>query len=186
MLIQLLSSGRNLKLQIARQALSPRLLPRSGRAPLRTEGCTLPMGVMVNLVFPLLIAHVFAHEKPEYGLPVDDDELDRLDMNHQKYTLLQNNKLFLAPITPTPQKILDLGTRDRYFVDHTCIVEMLICLPGIFAIDIADMYPSAKVLEKRICGPMETSADEVRLSGQTLRLCNHNGMKADPGQNGLN
>ncbi len=46
----------------------------------------------------------------EYGLPVDDYELDRLDMNHQKYTLLQGNRLFLAPITPTPQKILDLGT----------------------------------------------------------------------------
>lgn len=46
----------------------------------------------------------------EYGLPVDDYELDRLDMNHQKYTLLQGNRLFLAPITATPQKILDLGT----------------------------------------------------------------------------
>lgn len=52
----------------------------------------------------------FAYEFSEYGLPVDDYELDRLDMNHQKYTLLQENRLFLAPITPTPQKILDLGT----------------------------------------------------------------------------
>lgn len=51
-----------------------------------------------------------AHEISEYGLPVDEHELDRLDMNHQKYTLLQGNRLFLAPITPTPQKILDLGT----------------------------------------------------------------------------
>lgn len=53
---------------------------------------------------------IFAYGDLEYGLPVDDYELDRLDMNHQKYTLLQGNRLFLAPITPTPQKILDLGT----------------------------------------------------------------------------
>lgn len=46
----------------------------------------------------------------EYGLPVDDEELDRLDMNHQKYTMLMGDKLFLAPIGPDPQRILDLGT----------------------------------------------------------------------------
>ncbi|KAF7506349.1 hypothetical protein GJ744_011815 [Endocarpon pusillum] len=50
-------------------------------------------------------------------------------MNHQTYTLLQGNRLLLAPITPTSQKILDLGRGT-----------------GIFAIDIADMYPSAKVI----------------------------------------
>lgn len=32
-----------------------------------------------------------------------------MDLNHHKYTLLQE-KLFLAPITKTPSKILDLGT----------------------------------------------------------------------------
>jgi ubiquinone/menaquinone biosynthesis C-methylase UbiE len=57
-----------------------------------------------------MLSRIFAHDCPEYGLPMDDDELDRLDMNHHKYTLLQGNKLFLAPISPTPQKILDLGT----------------------------------------------------------------------------
>jgi ubiquinone/menaquinone biosynthesis C-methylase UbiE len=46
----------------------------------------------------------------EYGLPVDEYELERIDMNHHKYTLLQNDKLFLAPLPPNPQKILDLGT----------------------------------------------------------------------------
>lgn len=43
-------------------------------------------------------------------MPVDDHELDRFDMNHEKYTLLQNNKLFLAPLPPTPQRLLDIGT----------------------------------------------------------------------------
>jgi hypothetical protein len=46
----------------------------------------------------------------EYGLPIDEEELDRLDMNHQKYTMLMGDRLFLAPITENPQRILDLGT----------------------------------------------------------------------------
>ena len=45
----------------------------------------------------------------EYGIPVDEPELDRMDLNHHKYTLLQE-KLFMAPMTQTPSKILDLGT----------------------------------------------------------------------------
>jgi hypothetical protein len=31
-------------------------------------------------------------------------------MNHAKYTLLQDNQLFLAPLRPDPQQILDIGT----------------------------------------------------------------------------
>lgn len=47
---------------------------------------------------------------PEYGLPVDDDELDRIDMNNTKYTLLQDDQLFLAPLDSDPEKVLDIGT----------------------------------------------------------------------------
>ena len=68
------------------------------------------MATTVSLLFRLLALSEVSDAVSEYGLPVDDYELDRLDMNHQKYTLLQGNRLFLAPITPTPQKILDLGT----------------------------------------------------------------------------
>jgi len=46
----------------------------------------------------------------EYGLPVDERELDRQDMQHRKYTMLQQNRLYLAPLKPDIQKILDLGT----------------------------------------------------------------------------
>ncbi|KAK3988729.1 S-adenosyl-L-methionine-dependent methyltransferase [Cladorrhinum sp. PSN332] len=62
-------------------------------------------------------------------LPIDDEELDRNDLQHYKFALLFNNKLFVAPVPSNPQKILDLGTGS-----------------GIWAIDMADKYPSADVI----------------------------------------
>ncbi|KAG9235787.1 S-adenosyl-L-methionine-dependent methyltransferase [Amylocarpus encephaloides] len=76
-----------------------------------------------------------AYGKEEYGLPIDEEELDRIDMSHAKYVMLMEKKLFLAPITEQPQKILDLGTGT-----------------GIWAIDIANLYPSADVLGLDIAG----------------------------------
>lgn len=46
----------------------------------------------------------------EYGLPIDEQELDRIDLKHREYTILLNERLFLAPIAPSPQKVIDLGT----------------------------------------------------------------------------
>jgi methylase of polypeptide subunit release factors len=65
----------------------------------------------------------------EYGLPIDEEELDRLDMNHEKYLRLLNNNLFLAPIGRNPQAILEIGTGT-----------------GIWALDMADKFPSASVI----------------------------------------
>jgi tRNA G46 methylase TrmB len=62
-------------------------------------------------------------------LPVDEREQERNDLNHCKYFLTLNHKLFLAPIIDEPEAILDLGTGS-----------------GIWAIDMADSYPSATVL----------------------------------------
>lgn len=69
-----------------------------------------------------------AYGTHEYGMPVDEDELDRMDMQHHKYFLLLGERLFLAPISPNTQRILDMGTGT-----------------GIWAIDIADAYPAATV-----------------------------------------
>ncbi|KKY19906.1 putative sam domain [Phaeomoniella chlamydospora] len=63
----------------------------------------------------------------EYGLPIDDMELDRIDMAHAKYFVLLEKKRFLAPIVE-PHRILELG-----------------CGTGIWSIDIADQFPSAEV-----------------------------------------
>ena len=66
--------------------------------------------------------------KSEYGMPMDEQEMDRIDMSHAKYYMLLDKKRFLAPIPDHPQKILELG-----------------CGTGIWSIDIADEYPSAEV-----------------------------------------
>lgn len=47
--------------------------------------------------------------KNAYGMPVDESEQDRHDLQHAKFTLLFNNRLHLAPIGECPQKILDVS-----------------------------------------------------------------------------
>jgi len=59
----------------------------------------------------------------------DEAALEHLDIGHALYTKTFGNKLFLAPIVSEPQQILDLGTGT-----------------GIWAIDVADEYPSAVVI----------------------------------------
>ncbi|KAN0075178.1 S-adenosyl-L-methionine-dependent methyltransferase [Elaphomyces granulatus] len=63
-----------------------------------------------------------------YLLPNDDEEADRLDMVHEMTLLMMGRRLFLAPLPPSPQRVIDVGTGT-----------------GIWAIDFADKYPSAEV-----------------------------------------
>jgi len=70
-----------------------------------------------------------SYGKQEYCMPMDEEELDRIDLSHAKYLLLLEGKLFLAPISDHVQNVLDLGTGT-----------------GIWAIDMADKYPSAGVV----------------------------------------
>lgn len=56
-------------------------------------------------------------------------QMERNDLQHCKFTMLMDDELHLAPMPNFPQKILDLGTGS-----------------GIWAMDIADQYPSAKVI----------------------------------------
>lgn len=83
---------------------------------------------------------VYASYGTYNGLPVDEDEQDRNDLQHCKIALLLDNRLHAAPITPTPQNILDLGTGS-----------------GIWAIDMADRFPSARVIGNDIA-PVQPTA----------------------------
>ncbi|KAH8176902.1 methyltransferase domain-containing protein [Sarocladium implicatum] len=66
--------------------------------------------------------------KEEYGLPMDEAELDRIDMCHVKYTTLTGKQKFLSPITD-PSRILDLG-----------------CGTGVWSVEMAEDYPAATVI----------------------------------------
>lgn len=69
-----------------------------------------------------------SYGKHEYGMPIDERELDRNDLQHHKYTLLLNDQLFIAPVpdetlNDASSRVLDLGTGT-----------------GIWAMDMADKY----------------------------------------------
>ncbi|KAF4977615.1 hypothetical protein FZEAL_5899 [Fusarium zealandicum] len=64
-----------------------------------------------------------------YPIPNDDAEQNRDDMKHAMMLGLTDGKLFFSPIGDKPQKIIDLATGT-----------------GIWAMDVADEYPSASVV----------------------------------------
>ncbi|KAF4974549.1 hypothetical protein FZEAL_8573 [Fusarium zealandicum] len=64
----------------------------------------------------------------EYWGPNDERQNEGLDIAHHFMVMLKDDQLFLAPVK-TPSKILDVGTGT-----------------GIWAIDMADAYPSAEII----------------------------------------
>lgn len=46
----------------------------------------------------------------EYVMPNDEQQLQSVDISHHYLTMLLDNNLFLAPIPPHVQRVLDVGT----------------------------------------------------------------------------
>ncbi|KAI1622459.1 S-adenosyl-L-methionine-dependent methyltransferase [Exophiala viscosa] len=69
-----------------------------------------------------------AYGKHFYGLPIDQEEQERNDLQHSKFLFLYEGRLHLAPVVEDPHHILDLGTGN-----------------GTWAIQMADAFPSASV-----------------------------------------
>lgn len=70
-----------------------------------------------------------AFKKGKYMLPNDEQEQERLDIQHAMFGVTLKGRLHLAPIGPNPQNVLDFATGT-----------------GIWAIEFAQQYPSARVL----------------------------------------
>ncbi|GKU09277.1 unnamed protein product [Fusarium langsethiae] len=65
----------------------------------------------------------------DYWAPNDDKHVEAFDVAHEWLTMMLDDKLYVPPIGENPQRILDIGTGT-----------------GIWAIDMADKFPSAEVI----------------------------------------
>jgi SAM-dependent methyltransferase len=70
-----------------------------------------------------------SYREGSYVLPNDEAEQDRQDLLHHVRNLVLDSRLFLAPLPPNPQRVLDIGTGT-----------------GIWAIDFADQFPNSEVI----------------------------------------
>ncbi|OAL22446.1 hypothetical protein AYO22_07004 [Fonsecaea multimorphosa] len=95
-----------------------------------TAGSITPFGIIkgVRLTHELCLVDCDGNIPPDM-LPSDEQEINRLDLHHALMLWLLGGQLHLAPIGSQPQRVLDLGTGT-----------------GNWAVDFADLYPTAEVI----------------------------------------
>jgi hypothetical protein len=77
---------------------------------------------------------------------MDEIELERLDLNHEKYSIMYKRRLYLCPLEDDPQNILDIGCGSGMSLpgmEWKTPIDNL--ATGIWCIDMADNFPSAEV-----------------------------------------
>lgn len=60
-------------------------------------------------IVPAVLSQTCLTQYPAYVYPNDEQELDRLDMQHHMFKMVMDGKLFHVPLQD-PKKILDIGT----------------------------------------------------------------------------
>ena len=81
-----------------------------------------------------------AYGRHTYGLPIDEDEMARNDLQHCKFLIMYEGRLHLCPLREEDvRKILDLGTGNA-----TWAIEMADRLPAaeVLGVDIAAVQPN--------------------------------------------
>lgn len=69
-----------------------------------------------------------AYQAGAYNFPNDEQELNRMDIEHQNQLIQMGGRLYACPLQE-PQEVLDLGTGT-----------------GIWAIEMADLHPACQVI----------------------------------------
>lgn len=78
------------------------------------------------------------YKEGSYKFPNDEREQDRLDIFHHVFNLALGGRLFLAPISEGPLRVLDIGTGT-----------------GIWAIEFADEFPSTELILGNDLSPIQ-------------------------------
>ncbi|KIW18532.1 hypothetical protein PV08_02820 [Exophiala spinifera] len=94
-----------------------------------------------------------AYHAGSYWGPNDEQAMEHLDIGHHLYKLLLDGELYQAPIGPTPQRVLDVGTGT-----------------GIWAIDFADQHPESIVIGTDL-SPIQPTLVPANLSFEVEDCC---------------